>query len=181
MECFLFRNNMVQQAKKDYVKELSSTLEEANSVVLVDYSGLSVQMQQELKKRLKEVGATMTVAKNTLYKIAAEQAKYPKEATEETVIAGPSALVIANEDPISPLQIIADYAKEFEIPQFKVGVVEGSYQNKENLEKLSKLPGKDALVAQAMGAISAPLYSLVGTLEGNLQKLVFVLQQASQK
>lgn len=172
---------MVQQAKKDYVKELSSKLSEANAVVVVDYTGLSVQMQQELKKRLKEVDAKMTVAKNTLYKIAAEKANYPKEAADEEVLAGPSALVLANGDPIAPLQVLADYAKEFEIPTFKVGVVEGSYQNKENLEKLSKLPGKDALLAQSMGAISAPLYGLIGTLEGNLQKLVFVLQQASQE
>jgi large subunit ribosomal protein L10 len=172
---------MVKQEKKDFVKELSGTLKDASAVVLVDYSGLSVQMQQELKKRLKEVGATMSVAKNTLYKIAAEQADYPKEATQEDVIAGPSALVITQKDPIAPLQVIADYAREFEIPQFKVGIIEGAYQNKENLEKLSKLPGKNALVAQAMGAISSPLYGLIGTLQGNLQKLVFVLQQASQK
>ncbi len=167
---------MVQQHKKDFVENLSSSLKQATATVLVDYSGLSVQMQQELKKRLKEVGAKMTVSKNTLYKIAAEKAGYPKEASDEEVLAGPSALIITEGDPIAPLQIISKYAKEFEIPQFKVGVIEGSYQDKVNLEKLSTLPGKDALVAQAMGAISSPLYGLVGTLQGNLQKLVFVLQ-----
>ena len=167
---------MVQQAKKDYVEQLSGTLKKASAVVVVDYSGLSVQMQQELKRRLREIGANMLVAKNTLYKLAAEKADYPKEAVGEEILAGPSAFIITKDDPIAPLQIIAKYAKEFEIPQFKVGVIEGSFQDKENLDKLSKLPGKDALVAQAMGAISAPLYGLVGTLKGNLQKLVYILQ-----
>ena len=167
---------MPNQIKKDLVKDLSQTLESATAVVLVDYSGLSVQKQQELKKRLREVGSTMTVAKNTLFKIAAQNAKYPSEAITDEILAGPSAFIITEEDPIAPLQIIAKFAKEFEIPKFKVGIIEGSHQDKDSLEKLSTLPGKSALTAQAMGAISAPLYGLVGTLEGNLQKLVYILQ-----
>ena len=77
--------------------------------------------------------------------------------------------------------MLAKFASEFEIPQFKVGIVEKSFQDKESLIKLSMLPGKEALFAQVVGSIGSPLYGLVGTLQGNLQKLVFILDQASKK
>ena len=166
---------MKKSDKQPFVENLTNELKSATSVVLVDYAGLSVKMQQELKKRLKEVGAGMTVAKNTLFAIAAGNAGYPKEIGEDTVLAGPTALVMTKEDPIAPLQVISNFAKEFEIPQFKIGVVEGGFQDKEALIKLSGLPGKEVLFAQTVGAIGAPLYGLVGTLQGNMQKLIYIL------
>jgi large subunit ribosomal protein L10 len=167
--------------KQPFVENLTSELKSATSVVLVDYAGLSVKMQQELKARLKESGAIMTVAKNTLFRIAAKDAGYPKEVGEDTVLAGPTALVMTKEDPIAPLQVIAKFAKEFEIPQFKVGVIEGGFQDKQALLKLSTLPGKDVLFAQALGAVSAPLYGLVGTLNANVQKLLWILKSKAEQ
>lgn len=172
---------MRKQEKSFFVQNLAAELKSASSVVLVDYSGLNVKAQQDLKKRLKEVEAKMVVVKNTLFKLAAQSIKAEKEVITDTVLSGPTAVVITEKDPIAPLQVLAKFAKELEIPQLKVGIIEGSFQNKESLIALSKLPGKDALIAQAMGAISAPLYGLVATLQGNLQKLVYILEQKSKK
>lgn len=172
---------MYKQQKIEYARKLTETLSEANSVILVDYAGLGVKAQQDLKKRLKVVGATMTVSKNTLFKIAAKNAKYPAEILTDTVLSGPTALVIANEDPVSPLQVLAKFAEEFQIPEFKVGVVEGGFQDKEALVALSKLPSKEILAGQVVGAVAAPLYGLVGTLNAPMQKLVYILEQASKK
>jgi len=61
------------------------------------------------------------------------------------------------------------------VPQFKVGLVDGSFQDTEALKKLSALPGKDALLGQLLGALMSPSYGLVGTLNANMQKLLFVL------
>lgn len=172
---------MVNQQKKEFVNELIDTLSAANAAYLVDYTGLSVKMQQDLKKRLKEANARMTVAKNTLFKLAAKSADYPEEALTDAVLSGQTALIIADDDPIAPVQVLAKFAKEFEIPQFKVGIVEGQFQDKDSLIKLSQLPGKEALYAQVIGGIASPLYGLTSTLSGNLQKLVFILDSASKE
>lgn len=166
---------MKKQEKTFFVQNLSEELKGAKSIILVDYSGLSVSMQQELKKKLKEVGAKMVVVKNTLFKLAGKDAKVSDNVLTDTVLTGQTALVLALEDPVAPLGVLAKFAKEFEVPQLKVGIVEGSFQDKESLDVLSKLPGRDVLLIQTVGAIASPAYGLVGTLQTNLQKLMYIL------
>ncbi|OGM19331.1 50S ribosomal protein L10 [Candidatus Woesebacteria bacterium RIFCSPHIGHO2_01_FULL_37_10] len=168
---------MKKSEKPFYVENLSGQLKSATSVVLVDYSGLSVKKQQELKKRLKEVGAGMYIVKNRLFKLAGTSAKINDETLTDKVLSGPTALVITEADPIAPLQILGKFAKEFEIPQLKVGIVEGRLQDKEHLTRLSILPSKEVLYAQVLGGLSSPMYGIVSVLQGNLQKLVFILNE----
>ena len=172
---------MKKGQKTFFVENLAEELKSANSVVLINFAGMGVKTQQELKKRLKEVDAKMVVVKNTLFKLAGEKVKLPNETLSDTALAGQTALIITEKDPITPLQVLAKFTKEFEVPQLKVGIVEGYFQNEEELTKLSKLSGKDGLVAQVVGAIASPMYGLIGTLEGNLQKLVFVLNEAKNQ
>ena len=172
---------MKKGQKTFFVENLTEELKSANSVILINFAGMDVKTQQEFKKRLKEVDAKMVVVKNTLFKLAGENAKLPNETLSDTALAGQTALIITEKDPISPLQVLAKFAKEFEVPQLKVGIIEGFFQNEEELAKFSKFPGKDALVAQVMGAIASPMYGLIGTLQGNLQKLVFVLNEAKNQ
>lgn len=167
--------------KKDFVKSLATTLSGATSIVIVDPSGMSVKSQQELKKRLTEVGATMTVVKNTLLKLAGKDAKLNEKTLSDEVLSGPTALVLGSADSIAPLQVLAKFASEFQIPNMKAGIVDGSFQDKDALIVLSKLPSKNELYAQVVGAVSAPLYGMVGTLQANLQKLVFILSQAASR
>ncbi len=166
---------MKKSEKSFFVANLTEELKGASSVVLVDYSGLNVKAQQDLKNKLREVGGKMLVVKNTLFKLAGEGAKVPKETLSDTALSGPTALVITEKDPIAPLQILGKFALEHDIPQLKVGVIEGSFQNKDTLVALSKLPSKEVLEGLVIGTIGAPLYGIVSTLQGNLQKLVYVL------
>ncbi len=172
---------MQKTEKSLFVDNLAKTLEAANAAILVDFAGLDVAKQQELKTRLREIGATMQVTKNTLFALAAEKAKLPKEAMADTVLVGQTAIVYTEGDPIAPLQVLAKFAKEFEVPQLKVGIVEGSFQDKEALGRLSMLPPKEVLYAQVVGQIAAPAQGLLWTLSSNMQKLVYVLKEASKK
>ncbi|MBU0572363.1 50S ribosomal protein L10 [Patescibacteria group bacterium] len=172
---------MKKGQKTFFVENLAEELKSANSAVLINFAGMGVKTQQDLKKRLKEVDAKMVVVKNTLFKLAGEKAKLPNKALSDSALTGQTALIITEKDPISPLQVLAKFTKEFEVPHLKVGIVEGFFQNEEELTRLSKLPGKDALVAQVIGAIASPMYGLIGTLQGNLQKLVFVLNEAKNQ
>jgi ribosomal protein L10 len=138
-------------------------------------------MQQDLRKRLKEVNAKIFVVKNTLLKLAGKAAKVSKDVLSETVLTGPIAVIIAEEDPIVPLQILGKFAKEFDLPRMKVGIIDGAFQDMDNLITLSNLPDKEVLFAQTVGTIAQPIYGIVGVLNANMQKLIYVLKEASQK
>ena len=149
-----------------FTDNLTAELSSKKNFVLINYTGLTVKSQQELKKRLKEVGAKMLVVKNTLLKRASETAKLDKEILTDEILSGQTALVISEGDPISFIQVIGKFTKEFSVPQMKVGIIDGLFQNSLFLSQISILPSKDILLSQ-----------LLGVLSGNLQKLVYVLSQ----
>ena len=172
---------MLKAEKVTFVENLKEELKGAKSVVLVNYAGLGVKAQQELKARLTSVGGKMIVVKNTLLKRAGETIGIDKGLLTDSILSGQTALVIASEDAIAPIQVLGKFAKEFEVPKFKVGVIEGSFQDEDSLAKLSMLPGRDALLGQLLGTLMGSEYGLVGILNANLQKLVYVLDTASKK
>ncbi|OGM15266.1 50S ribosomal protein L10 [Candidatus Woesebacteria bacterium RBG_19FT_COMBO_42_9] len=171
---------MKKAEKIFFVSNLTEELKSAKSVILVNYAGLSVKAQQELKKRLTEVGAKMLVVKNTLLKRAGEAAKIEPEVLTDTVLSGQTALILAGEDAIASLSVLGKFAKEFEVPSLKVGIVDGSFQDTDSLIKLSNLPGKDALLGQLLGTLMGTSYGLVGTLNANTQRLLFVLNEKAK-
>src|SRR3990167_8895807 len=93
--------SMKKAEKIFFVSNLTEELKSAKSVILVNYAGLSVKAQQELKKRLTEVGAKMLVVKNPLLKRAGEAAKIEPEVLTDTVLSGQTALILAGEDAIA--------------------------------------------------------------------------------
>jgi large subunit ribosomal protein L10 len=167
---------MKKAEKPVFVENLTAELASAKSVVLINFAGLSVKSQQELKRRLLEVDAKMVVVKNTLLKRAGQAAKIPSDTITDSVLTGQTALVIGASDPLSPIQVLGKFASQFEVPSFKVGVIEGAFQDNDSLVKISKLPGKDALLGQLLGTLLSPSYGLVGTLNANMQKLIYVLK-----
>jgi large subunit ribosomal protein L10 len=172
---------MLKAQKVTFVDNLKEELKDAKSVVLVNYAGLGVKAQQELKKRLTDVDGRMIVVKNTLLKRAGEDLKLDKDILTDEILVGQTAIVIAKGDSVAPIQVLGKFAKEFEVPKFKVGIVDGSFQDESSLAKLSTLPGRDALLGQFLGTLMGTTYGLVGTLNANLQKLVYVLSEASKK
>lgn len=167
--------------KNLFVENLTQELLSATCVVLIDYTGLSVKMQQDLKKKLAICGAKILIVKNTLFKLAGKSAKVPEETLSDTVLSGPTAIIISEKDSIAPLQVLAKFAKENEVLNFKVGIIDKSFQDKDSLINLSTLPSREILLGQAVGAVASPLYGLVATLQGNLQKLVYIIREVADK
>jgi len=93
------------------------------------------------------------------------------------VLSGQTALIVSEGEPISAVGVLGRFAKEYEVPQLKVGVLEGAFQDTESLVKISTLPGRDALLGQVLGILMSSSYGLVGTLNANMQKLVYILKQ----
>jgi large subunit ribosomal protein L10 len=171
---------MLKAQKVTLVEDLIKELKDAKSLVLVNYTGLNVKAQQELKKRLEEVGGRMVVVKNTLLKRAIESAKIDNKMATEDILSGQTAIVIAGGDPVAPVQVLGKFAKENELPKFKIGVIDGVLSDEITLTKISSLPSKDVLLSQVLGSLMSSMYGLVGTLNGNMQKLVYILDQKAK-
>ncbi len=171
---------MKREEKPFFVQDLTERLKSATSFVLIDYSGLNVKNLQELKKRLSSVDSTLLVVKNTLFKIASKKAGISEEVASDTILKGPTALVITEKDPITPIQVLYNFSQEFGITNLKVGIIGKKFQNKNTLEKIAKLPSKEALIVQTVSLISSPINNLLNTLESNLQKLISLLSQKSK-
>jgi large subunit ribosomal protein L10 len=166
---------IIKEEKKEKVNKLAENLKSAKSFVLVDYSGIDVKAQQTLKNKLKEVKADMLVAKNSLIKLAGKKAQIADEILKDEILSGQSALVLAREDAVSPIQILGKFISENEIPDVKAGVVEGIFQDKEAILKISKLPTKEVLLSQVVGCIGQPMNGLVMALQSNMLKLSYIL------
>lgn len=161
--------------KKQVIDRLSKDFKEAKSISLVDFAGMNIVSQQDLKKKLKEAKAKMIVAKNTLIKLALAEAKMPKEAQEDSILSGQTAVILGQDDPVSPIQIVGKAASESENLKFKAGVLEGAFQDKDSLLAISKLPSKEVLVGQTVGNIAGPMYALISNLEATIQELLGTL------
>ncbi len=166
---------MKKAEKTVVIDSIASELKDAKGVVLVNFAGMGVKPQQELKARLKEANSKMFIVKNTLLKLAMDAAKIDSKAMDESILTGQTALVVSSDDAIAPISILGKFAKEFEIPKMKFGIIEGSFQDEAALTKIAALPGRDALLGQVLGSLMSGMYQLVGTLQSPMQGLVYTL------
>lgn len=171
---------MKRVEKPFVVEDLTKRFEDAKSVVVLDYQGLAVKDSEKLRRQISEAGGKLVVAKNTLLKIALEKARGTL-GTLDTLLQGPTAVIFAEEDEVAPLQKLGRFITEKGLPRLKFGIFGTDVFDAEKLLALSKLPSRNVLLARLMGTIASPSYGLVGTLNANLQKLVYVLSVKSKR
>jgi len=144
----------------------------------MEFPGLSVAQINDLRGRVLQTGARMHVVKNRLLKLAA--AGTPFELLSEHLV-GPNAVIFCPDDPIEPLKVVAEFLAANDMPPVKLGVVEGRVVGASDLDKLSKTPKRDELVALVVGGIASPLSGLVLTLNGLVSELVYTMQAVADK
>ena len=155
-------NAKVLESKKAVVDALTSKVKEASSVVFVDYKGITVAQDTELRKQFREAGVDYAVVKNTLTNFAAKNAGYDFS----EVLNGTTAMASTTGDPIAPARIVCEFAKKNKNTlSIKGGVVEGSVLTAEQLNGFGELPSKNALVASVLGTFLAPISSLAFVLD----------------
>ena len=152
------------------VNLLKTKLQQAKSIVFADASGLSVNLQRELRQKIKLAGGELIVAKNTLLKIALGV---------KDQLAGPTITLLAYDDEIAPIKALAEFAKAHELPKIKAGFLAKEPLTKDQVETLANLPTKIELLAKTVGTLQAPITGFVNVLQGNLRKLVYVLKAVS--
>ena len=154
-------NAKVLESKKAVVATLSGKIKEASSVVFVDYKGITVAQDTELRKQFREAGVEYSVVKNTLTNFAAKDAGYDFA----EILNGTTAMASTTGDPIAPARIVCEFAKKNKNTlSIKGGVVEGSVLSADQLNGFGELPSKNALVASVLGTFLAPISSLAFVL-----------------
>lgn len=165
---------MLRTDKERVVAELARQLGESETLMVADYRGLTMPEIDELRGRLLEAGARFRVVKNTLTKLAAEQAG----ATDVLqLIDGPTAIAFldAEGDPVAVAKVLNEVARANDVLVIRGGVLEGTVVGEDEIRRLATLPPADVLRAQLAGAVFAPLTTVVGLFAAPLRDLVGVI------
>lgn len=149
------------EIKKPIVEEISEAIKEAQSVVLVDYRGLTVEEDTKLRKQLREAGVTYKVYKNTMMNFAFKGTDCETLAPH---LEGPSAVAISATDATAPARILSKFAKEAPALELKAGVVEGKYYDKAGIELVATVPSREELLSKFLGSIQSPITNFARVL-----------------
>jgi large subunit ribosomal protein L10 len=154
-------NAKVLEAKKATVAALSEQIKGATAGVFVDYKGISVAQDTELRNEFRAAGVEYAVVKNTLTRLAARECGYDFD----EVLNGTTAFAVATGDPIAPARIVSQFAKKNKVLAIKGGFVEGKTVSVDELNAFGELTSKNDLVAQVLGTLLAPISSLAFVLD----------------
>lgn len=142
------------ELKKPIVEEIAAAVKDAQSVVLVDYRGLTVEQDTQLRKQLREAGITYKVYKNTMMNFAFKGTDYE---TLLPYLEGPSALAISTEDATAPARVLCKFAKTADALEVKGGVVEGITYDAKGIGEIAKIPSREELLSKLLGSIQSPI------------------------
>ena len=162
-----------REQKEEALQMLTTALKEAKSAVFANFQGLSVAKMEQLRNTCREQNIECIASKKTLVRIALEQSGITQVNTKS--FEGGIATFIAKDDEIAPAQIVAQYAKQFDIITIFGGVLEGQFIDEGKVKALSALPSKPQMLAQFVGTLNAPISGFVNVLAGNLRNFVGVL------
>ena len=145
------------ELKAPIVEEIKANLEGAKSVVLVDYLGLTVEQDTNLRRAAREAGLIYKVYKNTMVKRAIEGTEFADIAKD---LEGPTAVAISKEDATAPARVVANFAKTAPKLEMKSGIVEGSYYDAEGIKAISQIPSREELLSRLLGSLQSPITNL---------------------
>lgn len=158
--------------KAETIEGLSELLGKSPLTVLTEYRGMTVAEITDLRKRLRPSGAEYHVTKNTLMRLAANKAGIN---TMDELLAGPTAVTFVGDDLVGGVKAVLDYARTSKTFVIKAGILSGQIIKGDQLNDLTKLPSKQELVAQVLGALQSPVYGLVNVLAATPRNLVNVI------
>lgn len=159
--------------KEATVAELRDMLSRSALAIAADYRGLKVSDLQALRTTLRPLNGEARVAKNTLTRLAAEQAD--KQGLIEH-LAGPTVLITAYGDPVGVAKAIGDFARTSRILKVRGGVAGQRPINEASLATIATLPSREVLLGRVVGQMQAPIYGLVSVLSGTIRQFAYVLQ-----
>ena len=142
------------ELKLPIVQEISEQIKDAQSVVVVDYRGLTVAEDTQLRKQLREAGVAYKVYKNTLVNFAIKGTDFE---SLSDVLEGPNAFAISTTDATAPARVIAKFAKTAPALEIKAGVVEGTFYDADGMKAIATIPSREELLSKFLGSIQSPI------------------------
>ncbi len=164
--------------KTKIVESLKKRYSEAKVTFVFKNKGLTVADITGFRRKLKEVGVEVKVAKNTLSKIAIEGTEY---ASIKEYLAGPTVTLWGYNDPVPPAKVLNNFLKEQPKAEFVVGSIRGRIFNLSELNTLANLPSRNELLAKMLGSFKSPTSGIVNVLAGVPRSLLNVLNAIKDK
>jgi len=169
---------MARPEKIAEVQAITTSFESAQSIVMADYTGLTVHQMTDFRAQCRAKNIECRVVKNRLAKIAADNAEL---AVLKDHLVGPTALIIGPDSQVEPAKLVIEFAKDNEAMKVKGGFVDGEFLEPERVKALSKVPSRDELIAQMMGSINSPLTGIAGTMNGVLSAVARAIDAVAQQ
>ena len=160
---------MARPEKVAEVQAITERLESAQSIILADYTGLTVQAMTTFRVECRANKVECRVVKNRLAKIACDNAD---TVALKDHLKGPIAMLFGSESQVDPAKITVAFAKENKAMEIRGGYVDGQYLDADQVVALSKVPSRDELLAKMMGSINSPATGLAMCLNGVASSLV---------
>ena len=170
-------SDKILEIKKQQVQEMAAKINEAGSVILADYRGLTVEEDTELRSKMRAEGIEYKVIKNNIIRHAIQGTDL--EGLSEFLV-GPTSMAVSN-DEVAPAKIMFEFAKKLIVFELKAGAVDGNVVDVAGIEQLAKLPSKEQLIAKMLGSMNSPLTGLVTVLNANIKGLAVALNAIIEK
>lgn len=163
---------VIRPEKVAKIAALKEIFANAKCAVLVDFCGLTVAQDTELRRKMREAGVTYEVNKNTMIRIAAQEAGVEGL---EAYLEKNTALASSAEDPVAVAKVICEFAKANKKLIVKAGVLDGKVISADEVKALAALPPKEVLIAKVLGSMNAPITGFVNVLQGTIRNVVYAL------
>ena len=155
------------ELKQPIVDEIAATVKDAASVVIVNYSGITVAQDTVLRKQLREAGVTYKVYKNTLMNRAFQGTEF--EGLVES-LKGTNAIAVSKDDATAPARIISNFAKGCPALELRAGVVEGIVYDADGMKAIANIPSREELLSKFLGSIKSPITNFARVLNQIAEK-----------
>jgi large subunit ribosomal protein L10 len=155
------------ELKQPIIEEISATIKDAASVVVVDYRGLTVAEDTQLRKTMREAGVTYKVYKNTYVNRAIAGTEFE---SLKDVLEGPNAFAVSTEDATAAARVLADFAKKAPKLEIKAGIVEGTFYDAAGMNEIATIPSRDVLLSRLLGSMQSPVTNLARVLNQIAEK-----------
>ena len=155
------------ELKQPIVDEIAGYIKDAQGVVLVNYRGLTVEQDTQLRKQLRVAGVVYKVYKNTLVKRAIAGTEFEAMAEQ---LEGPTAIAISATDATAPARILSNFAKTADALELKCGVVEGTYYDAAGIQVIANIPSRDELISKLLGSIQSPITNFARVIKQIAEK-----------
>ncbi len=170
--------------KSELLDKYKELLNSSNGYILIDTNSLDTLTITKFKMDLEEVNAKYEVIKNSVFKIALQEAGQP---VETQVFDGPTAVITYSDDPTAPAKLIKKLREELDKGEIKgkfapkLGNIEGAYVDSEKVMQLADIPSREVLLAQLLGSMSAPITGVMHAMTDKVRGFTMVLKQLSEK